>query len=68
MRRIYKVVEVIILGVIFFGLLAPISMLYRLIGCDPLNLKLHNAKTSYWVERNNIGFISKTYYSQFINK
>jgi len=54
--------------VFFFGLLTPISMLYRLIGCDPLNLKLHSDKKSYWVERNKIEFISKNFYSQFINK
>ena len=66
MGRLYKAVEAVILGVVFFGLLAPISMLYRLIGCDPLNLKLHSAKKSYWVERNQIGFISKSFYSQFI--
>ena len=38
LKRIYEVFKLVILGVVFFGLLAPISMFYRLMGRDPLKV------------------------------
>lgn len=68
LERFYKALESIILGIIFLGLFAPISMFYRLMGSDPLNLKLQRAQKSYWIERNQVGLIPKSFYSQFIKK
>jgi hypothetical protein len=39
-----------VLGIIFFGLFTPISILMRLFGRDELRLKLVN-RTSHWKER-----------------
>ena len=44
-----KVVSPIVLGIIFFGLLTPISLIAKLMGRDELKLKRPNKK-SYWVE------------------
>ena len=41
----------IVLGIIFFGLFTPISILMRLFGRDELRLKLAN-RASHWKERN----------------
>ena len=44
------VVSPIVLGVIFFGLFTPISVLMRLFGRDELRLNL-KSRDSYWKER-----------------
>ena len=45
------IVSPIVLGVIFFGLFTPISMLMRLSGRDELRLKFIQ-KASHWISRN----------------
>ena len=45
-----KVVNPIILGIIFFGLITPISLIIWLFGRDELKLKFKK-KVSYWVDR-----------------
>ena len=45
-----SIVSPIVLGVIFFGLFAPIAMLMRLSGRDELRLKFIQ-KTSHWISR-----------------
>ena len=44
------IVSPIVLGVIFFGLFTPISMLMRLSGRDELRLKFTH-KVSHWISR-----------------
>lgn len=44
------IVSPIVLGLIFFGLFTPISLMMRLFGRDELRLKLIN-RTSHWKER-----------------
>ena len=44
------IVNPIVLGVIFFGLVTPIAMLMRLIGRDELRLK-YAQKASHWISR-----------------
>jgi len=46
-----KVVSPIALGILFFGVLAPIGVLMRLVGKDPLRLKHDAAAASYWIPR-----------------
>jgi len=45
------IVSPIVLGIIFFGMFTPISLLMRLFGRDELRLKLAN-RASHWKERN----------------
>lgn len=68
MLRLYKLLELIILGVTFFGLVAPVSILLRLMGRDLLNQKLTYKQKSYWVEHSQPKLVPKNFYTQFISK
>ena len=46
-----KFISSIVMGVIFFGVVTPISFIMRVFGKDLLNLKYNN-KPSYWIEKN----------------
>lgn len=46
-----KLVSPVALGVLFFGVLVPIGALIRLVGKDPLRLKLDASAASYWIPR-----------------
>ena len=59
-----KIVGPIVLGVIFFFLITPISLISRLFGRDELrikNLSVH----SYWVDRSTPGPTSESFKNQF---
>jgi hypothetical protein len=49
-RGIGKIVSPVVLGVIFLGILTPVSLLTRLFGRDELRLK-RRAINSYWIDR-----------------
>lgn len=66
--KLYKFIECAVLGVVFFGVIVPIALFYRLLGRDPLNLKLHGAQKSYWIERPQARSSPKGFYRQFITK
>ena len=46
-----KIVSPIVMGVIFFLVVTPISIILKIFGKDVLNLKFNNNKT-YWIEKN----------------
>jgi hypothetical protein len=46
-----KVVSPIALGILFYGVLTPLAAVMRLMGKDPLRLKLDPATDSYWIVR-----------------
>ena len=46
-----KVVAPVALGILFYVVLAPVGTLLRLIGTDPLRLKLDSGANSYWILR-----------------
>ena len=48
---LYKVVNPIVLGLLFFVTIAPIGLVMRLFGKDFLRLKLDRDAKSYWIER-----------------
>lgn len=66
--RLFKVIGSIVLGAVFFGLVTPISICYRLMGRDVLNLKLYSTKKSYWIERIRASKVPEGFFSQFISK
>ncbi len=45
-----KVISPLIMGIIFFLIVAPIGILMRILKKDLLNLKYNNKKT-YWIEK-----------------
>jgi hypothetical protein len=48
---LYKIVNPIVLGLLFFATIAPIGLIMRLTGKDFLRLKLDREAKSYWIER-----------------
>lgn len=46
-----KVVSPIALGILFYGVLAPMGLLLRIFGKDPLRLKFDRSTESYWQPR-----------------
>ena len=46
-----KVVSPVALGVLFYLVFAPVGLLMRLAGKDPLRMRLERASGSYWIRR-----------------
>jgi len=59
-----KIVSPVVMGIIFFGLFTPISLLMRLFGRDELRLKL-NKRTSHWRIRKHTDGINNHFKNQF---
>ena len=59
-----KVVSPIVLGIIFFVLITPISLIMRICGRDELKIKKSSSK-SYWVDRSPPGPVSESFKNQF---
>lgn len=59
-----KIVSPVVLGIIFFGILAPLSALLRLLGRDELQLKRRVVK-SYWIEHTPPASITDSFKNQF---
>lgn len=59
-----KIVSPIVLGVIFFVLITPISLLTRLTGRDELRLKKRSME-SYWIDRSPPGPTSDSFNNQY---
>ena len=56
-----KVIAPIIMAIIFFAFITPISFIIRIMGKDLLNTKFSKQK-SYWIKREkNIGTMDKQY-------
>jgi Saxitoxin biosynthesis operon protein SxtJ len=52
------------LAVLFFGVLTPVGLLFRLLGRDPLARRFEREKPSYWVDLPKIAS-KKEYFRQF---
>ena len=50
-----KIVSPVVLGVLFFLVLAPFGIVMRALGKDPLRLTIDRDATTYWIERNPPG-------------
>lgn len=48
---LHKIVNPIVLGLIFAIAIIPIGLLFKLMGKDPLRLKRKAGEQSYWIER-----------------
>jgi hypothetical protein len=59
-----KIVSPIVLGVLFFLMITPISLITRLFGRDELKIK-KLALESYWVDRSPPGPSSDSFKNQF---
>jgi len=59
-----KIVNPIVMGIIFFGLLTPVGILTRAFGRGELRLKLRQSK-SWWISREPPGPNSDSFTNQF---
>ncbi len=62
---LFKVVNPIVLGLIFALSIMPIGLLLRAFGKDPLRLKLDPSAKSYWIPRDPPGPVPETMGQQF---
>lgn len=60
-----KIVSPIALGVLFYGAFTPLGALIRLMGKDPLRLKLDPVATTYWIVRDPPGPPPESMTNQF---
>jgi len=61
----FKVVNPVVLVLIYGVAMVPIGLLMRLTGRDPLRLKLDPAADSYWIPRDPPGPAPETMINQF---
>lgn len=59
-----KIVSPIVLGLIFFALITPVSLVTRLFGRDELKMKKRDVK-SYWVDRSPQGPAPDSFKNQY---
>lgn len=62
---LHKVMNPILLGIIFFLVVTPMGVLMRLAGKDPLRLKPQSDTSTYWIERSPPGPDPDTMKNQF---
>ena len=48
---LHHIVNPILMGLIYFGAVVPMSLMMRLKGRDPLRMKRDTAADSYWIQR-----------------
>lgn len=60
-----RIVNPIVLGVIFFLLLTPIAVLMRWQGRDALRLRKSSNRDSYWIHRDPEGLKPESFKNQF---
>jgi hypothetical protein len=59
------IVTPLVMGVVFFGVLTPMSLILRGLGRDPLRLKWQSDANTYWMERQPAGPDPQTMRRQF---
>ena len=59
-----KIINPLVLGIIYFGLFTPIGLCRKLIGKDELNLKSEDVNT-YWKKRDIINLKQSSFKDQF---
>jgi hypothetical protein len=59
-----KFISPIVLGIIFFVLITPVSLITRIFGRDVLVLKKRSI-SSYWIDRDTIGPSPESFKNQF---
>jgi hypothetical protein len=57
-----RVMNPVLLAIMFFGVLLPTGMILRLVGKDLLRLRIDKSATSYWIGRGGpVTFMTKQY-------
>ena len=57
-----KIIAPIVMGLVYFVILTPISLIIRIFGKDLLNLRFSNKIQSYWIKRDkDLGSMDKQF-------
>jgi len=62
---LYRVVNPVVMGVLFYGVVTPMALIVRLGGKRPLQLQAEPETASYWIERRPPGPSPATMKRQF---
>ena len=62
---LHKIVNPIVMGLVFFGTVLPTGLIMRALGKDPLRLKWQPDANSYWIERHPPGPVRESMKDQF---
>ena len=60
-----RIVNPIVMGLLFFVVVAPTALIFRMLGKDPLRLSLDAPADSYWIDRRPPGPSPETMSNQF---
>jgi hypothetical protein len=52
--QLFKIVNPIIMSILFFGVLTPVGIIMRIAGKDPLRLRFEPDRPSYWLARSSV--------------
>jgi hypothetical protein len=61
----HRIVSPVALSIIFFSTVLPTGLILRLLGKDPLRLRLEPAVESYWIKREPPGPTAESFNNQF---
>jgi len=62
---LHKIVSPVVLGIMFYLVITPMGIFMRLLGKDPLRLKVDRNATTYWIERTPPGPPADSFIDQF---
>ncbi len=62
---LHKVVNPLVMGLLFFSTVTPMALALRLFGKDPLNRRFDADAETYWIERDPAGPAPETMRNQF---
>jgi Saxitoxin biosynthesis operon protein SxtJ len=60
-----RVVNPIVLGILFYGVITPFGVARQLFGADPMKRKFEPALKTYWVDRDPPGPAADSFPNQF---
>ena len=60
-----RIVSPVVLGILFYLVITPTGLIFKLLGKDPLRLKWDASASSYWLDRDPPGPEPKTMSDQF---
>jgi hypothetical protein len=50
-RLFSRIVTPVVMALLFFAVVTPVALICRILGRDPLRLKLDPKATTYWIDR-----------------
>ena len=62
---LHRIVNPLVLGIVFYGVVTPLGLFLRARGKDPLRLSFDPSAASYWIERDPPGPAPKSMNRQF---